>query len=112
MNRRFVKTTTDVLLLIGLVVMGITGIGMYLAPPGRMARAKNWTYLGLDKHTLEDIHTYFGFMMLAIVLLHLTLNWKQLKSLLNDLSKNKSDAIIVMTAVLFVIVSMLIYLNI
>ncbi len=69
MNRELVKTITDPLLLVGLMVTGATGVGLYLAPPGRIARATNWTWLGMNKYVLEDVRTYFGFAMLAIAVL-------------------------------------------
>lgn len=112
MNRRLFKTITDVLLLTGLTIMGITGIGMYLAPSGKIAKATNWTFLGLDKHTLGDVHTYFGFTMLAVGLLHLTLNWKPLKSLLKTLSNSKLDVAKVTAILLLMMVGVVVYLNI
>ncbi|RLI78601.1 hypothetical protein DRP05_06785 [Archaeoglobales archaeon] len=112
MNRRLIKTITDVLLLVGLTVMGVTGIGMYLAPSGKIAKVTNWTFLGLDKYTLGDIHTYFGFTMLAIGLLHLTLNWKPLKSLLKTLNNSKSDTIKVTATISTIIAGVVVYLNV
>ncbi len=109
MNRRLVKTIVDLLLLAGLVVMGVTGVGLYLAPPGRIARATNWMWLGMDKHVLGDVHAYFGFAMLTIAVLHLLLNWKPLKSLLKTLSR--SDAVKIAAAVLIVIAGVFIYLG-
>ena len=112
MNRKLIKTIVDVLLLVGLTVMGVTGIGMYLAPPGRIAKITGWTFLGLDKYTLGDIHTYFGFTMLSIGLLHLTLNWTPLKSLLKTLSNSKSDIITVAATISAIIAGVVVYLNV
>ena len=39
MNRKLLKTITDTMLLVGLVAMGVTGIGMYLAPSGKSSQS-------------------------------------------------------------------------
>ncbi|AGK60754.1 hypothetical protein Asulf_00741 [Archaeoglobus sulfaticallidus PM70-1] len=111
MGRRLTKTIIDVLLLTGLIIMGITGLGMYLAPSGRVARETHWTFLGLDKSTLGDVHTYFGFVMVAIGVIHLTLNWKPLTSLLKNLKNSGSDMAKVVLTLMLVIAGVFVYLN-
>ena len=111
MNRRLIKAITDTLLLIGLTVMGITGIGLYLAPAGRIARETNWTFLGLDRHTLGDVHTYFGLVMLGVGVLHLALNWKPLTSLLKTSWSNSADAVKIVVSVV-VVLSVALYMGI
>ena len=112
MNRRLIKTIIDTLLVVGLAVMGITGIGLYLAPSGRVAKATNWTFLGLDRHTLGDIHTYFGLTMLGIGLLHLVLNWKPFTSLLRTSWSNSADVVKIATSVTIVVAGVVIYLSV
>jgi len=107
---RSLRTLVDVLLLTGIIVMGVTGIGMYLAPSGRVARATHWTYLGLDKHTLGEVHTYFGFAMLAIVTVHVLLNWKPLKALLKNILTDSRELIRVAVTFVLLIVGLEIYL--
>ncbi|WP_202318967.1 DUF4405 domain-containing protein [Archaeoglobus neptunius] len=107
-NRRMLKTISDVLLIIGLAVMTVTGVGLYFAPSGRVARATDWTWLGLDKHTLGDVHAYFGFTMIAIALIHLSLNWRPLKSLLKTL--NISDILKLTIVILIVLGGAVAYL--
>ncbi|ASJ00589.1 DUF4405 domain-containing protein [Thermococcus gorgonarius] len=72
----------DFLLLITFVVIGVTGIGLYLAPSGRIAESIGWTFLGLDKETLTAIHTYFGFVMIGLVALHLIIGFKSMVTML------------------------------
>ncbi len=107
-SRRLLKTISDILLLSGLLFMSITGIGLYLAPTGKVARLTGWTWLGLDKHTLGEVHAYFGFTMICVALLHLYLNWKPLLSLLKNL--NKFDVVKVVAAIALV-VAVVIYLQ-
>jgi hypothetical protein len=93
MNRRVVKTAIDVLLLCGVVGLGVTGTGMYLAPTGKIIKETGWTWLGIDKFTLTEIHTYLGFTMIAVTVLHLLLNWRPLKSLLKTSWRSKIEMV-------------------
>ena len=54
----------------------ISGIILYIAPPGRVAHWTNWTVWGLDKEEWGAIHTIFGYVLLIIVGIHLYYNWK------------------------------------
>jgi len=77
MNKLKFKAIVSSLLLITFLVVAITGIGLWLAPSGRIARLENWEFLGVfDKHRLENLHTRFGFLMVGLILIHLFLNWK------------------------------------
>jgi hypothetical protein len=111
MGRRLIKTAVDVLLVFGLMAMVVTGMGLYFAPSGKIAKATNWTWLGLDKHTLGEVHTYFGFSMVIIGLIHLTLNWKPLASLLKSLNANKSDIAKVTATILILALGGVIYIS-
>ena len=54
----------------------ISGVILYIAPPGRIAHWTNWTVWGLDKEEWGAIHTIFGYVLLIIVGIHLYYNWK------------------------------------
>ncbi|AKG91584.1 protein of unknown function {DUF4405} [Geoglobus ahangari] len=82
MSRRSLRAAVDVLLVIGFVVILVTGIGLYFAPSGRIAKETGWTWMGMDKETLEEVHTYFGFSMVAVGLVHLFLNYRAMYYLL------------------------------
>ena len=51
------------------VIETITGIGLYLAPAGGIAKKTGM---------MENLHTYAGFAMVAIIIIHLLLNYKML----------------------------------
>ncbi len=97
--RRSVKTVVDVLLVFGLVFMGVTGFALYLSPSGRVARETGWNFLGVDRHTLSDVHTFVGFAMICIALLHLALNWKPFVSLLKTSARKKSAIVVAVLAI-------------
>ena len=69
MNKwRFVISTTLIILTI---IVGITGVLLYLAPSG-----PGVYILGLPKEKITNLHTVMGFLMLGVILAHLTINWK------------------------------------
>ena len=61
---------------ISFIVDTISGVILYIAPPGRIAHWTNWTVWGLDKEEWGAIHTIFGYVLLIIVGIHLYYNWK------------------------------------
>jgi len=59
-------------------VVLFTGIGLYFAPPGRVARRASWNFLGFSRQQLENLHTFSGFAMSALALAHLAINSRML----------------------------------
>ena len=57
------------------LVMGFSGIILYLVPRGRVANWTGWTMLGLEKQGWQTIHMNFALLFLIVVGLHLYLNW-------------------------------------
>ncbi len=65
------------------VVIFVTGIILYVAPPGRYAHWVNWKILGLLKEEWQAIHTIFSFSFVILSVFHLfTINWKAFLSYL------------------------------
>ena len=71
-----IRAILSSLLLITFIIVTLTGIGLHRAPSGKIARETSWTFLDLSKWQLENIHTIFGFIMSALVIFHLLLNYK------------------------------------
>ncbi len=57
----------------------VTGIVLYIEPPGKIAFWVDWRFLGLNKHQWDAIHINFGFLFLALGIWHVVLNFKSLK---------------------------------
>ena len=68
---------TSLALLIAFFTSLFTGMGLYLAPSGRIAKA-GWSFVGLGKWQLSNLHTTASFAMAAIVVVHLILNYRLL----------------------------------
>ena len=62
----------------------ITGISLYVSPPGRFAHAVGWRFLGFTKEQWTAIHTVSAYIVAIFTVWHLALNWKQLLSYLRS----------------------------
>ncbi len=60
-------------ILFNFLVMSITGIILYVTPPGRIARWTSWVFWGMGKDQLEAIHTVSSFAFLIASLFHIFL---------------------------------------
>ncbi len=60
------------------LMMIITGIVLYIAPPGRIAHWSNWLFLGFTKTQWEAFHTLFSFIWIVVAIYHIIYNWKPL----------------------------------
>ena len=67
--------------------MIVSGVILYIAPPGRIAK---WTFipiLGLEKDQWQALHTIFTFLFIIANGFHLYFNWKSFLSYLSDKRK-------------------------
>jgi|GEM_PF-1364711 uncharacterized iron-regulated membrane protein len=56
------------------IFQAISGVVLFLAPKGY--RSGKAVLLGLEKSIWSDYHSYIGLILIAVVILHLTLNWR------------------------------------
>jgi len=64
-------------LFISFFMIVITGIVLYLTPPGRVAKWVNWTLFGFTKEQWQAQHTLFSLLFLILSVFHIfTLNWR------------------------------------
>ena len=64
------------MLVMAVLVEIVSGIVLYITPPGRYAHWTNWTLWGLSKEGWGAMHTVFGYLLLIIIAGHLYYNWK------------------------------------
>ncbi|MGY4707706.1 DUF4405 domain-containing protein [Candidatus Bipolaricaulota sp. J31] len=69
------RITVSYFLLFAGIVLAVSGIALFIAPSGRVARLSGWKFLGLDKEAWGDLHTVFGYAAIAFGLLHVAFNW-------------------------------------
>ena len=75
-----IKGILSLLIIITFIIVLFTGIGLYFSPSGKIAREISWSFLIFNKFQLEKLHTISGFIMSALVLVHLSLNYKMFLS--------------------------------
>jgi hypothetical protein len=70
------------------ILLTITGIVLYITPPGRVANWTNWTFWGFSKSQWSALHICLSTLFLVVSLLHIWLNFKPLMNYF--LNKTKS----------------------
>jgi len=81
------RAFTSLYITLSFIVMIISGIILYIAPPGRIAK---WAYipiLGFEKDQWQALHTIFTFLFIIANGFHLYFNWKPFLSYLSDKRK-------------------------
>ena len=73
-GRGFVSVAT----MLGFVALVVTGVMLYMTPPGRIANWTGWRLLGLTKAQWEALHICFSAGFLVIGGFHIYLNWRPL----------------------------------
>ena len=58
--------------------LAISGVVLYLAPSGRVAKTVDWRLLWLAKEQWEALHTVFGFVFLVLAGVHLKYNGRSI----------------------------------
>jgi hypothetical protein len=72
------RALISVLVTISFLILVLSGVMLFVSPPGRIANWTNWTLLGLRKHDWGGLHIWFGTVFLTVAVVHLILNWRPL----------------------------------
>ncbi len=78
----WLRGTIDLVLTIVFVILAVSGVALYLAPSGRIADTIGWTFLGVDKDTWTNVHTYMGFAMIGLIAVHLIIGFRSMITML------------------------------
>ena len=70
------RSFTSLILVWTFIIQMITGIVLYIVPPGRIANWTNWNLFGIDKAGWEALHTIFGYLFIIFGILHISYNWR------------------------------------
>ncbi len=85
MGARLRAVVSSCMIVLGLF-QAISGLILLFAPHGQ--GSGNLLIFGLTKHMWSDYHKYVGLLIIAVAVLHFTLNWrmfvKELKSLVRS----------------------------
>ena len=81
----------DAAVLIGAVVAAITGIYFLFLPSGGYQGGRNPMYgitILFGRHTWDDLHTWFGALMIAAVAIHFAIHWSWVKGTAKRMAKS------------------------
>jgi len=70
------RAFVSVMVTLSFIMLSVTGIVLFIAPPGRITNWSGWTIVGLDKHQWSLVHICFSISFLVMSLLHIYLNWR------------------------------------
>lgn len=71
------------------IVILLSGIILYMSPPGRYAHWVNWKLFGFTKEGWQALHTVFSYSFVILSVFHLfTINWKAFLSYLKTKKQN------------------------
>ena len=95
MNRRrrtkttvIIRLTLSLTLIITGVLLGLTGILMWLSPTGQHS-GSTILFLGLSKDEMGDVHFYLSMITMFVALAHIVLSWKIIRGYFRYLIKTR-----------------------
>ena len=75
---------TSVVIAASFLVLLLSGVILFMSPPGRIANWTNWTILGLRKHDWIGLHVWFSVLFLVVAVIHLVFNWRPMLNHFKD----------------------------
>ena len=72
------RAFTSLYIVISFLIMALSGLILFIAPPGRIANWTNLTILGLTKSQWQALHTVFTFLFILAAAFHIYFNWRPL----------------------------------
>jgi hypothetical protein len=58
------------------IALGISGLVLFISPPGRVANWSQWRFAALLKADWQAVHTVFALIFLAAAAFHIYFNWR------------------------------------
>ena len=78
------RRLTSFLVALAFMVLLYSGVALFVAPSGRVARDIGWVWSGLGKEPWGSLHVVFAALFVAFGVVHLVLNWRPFRSYLVD----------------------------
>lgn len=83
------RAFTSVLIGLAFLALALSGVVLFLAPPGRVANWTNWTMLGLRKAEWSGLHVWFATLFLVGAVGHLLFNLRPMLGYLRDRAERR-----------------------
>lgn len=78
------RALTTMIVTLSFSLLAVSGLVLFLAPPGRVANWTNWSVLGLLKSDWSGLHVWFATVFLVAAGFHVFFNWRPLVSYVKD----------------------------
>jgi len=78
------RAMTSVLITVSFIILVLSGVMLFVSPPGRIANWTNWNILSLTKKDWIAVHVCFATLFLVVSIFHLAFNWRPLVSYFKD----------------------------
>lgn len=78
------RAMTSVLIADSFVLLVVSGVVLFVSPPGRVANWGNWRMIGLTKHEWTGVHTWFAAVFVVTAVFHLVFNLRPLMNYFRD----------------------------
>jgi Domain of unknown function (DUF4405) len=72
------RALTSSLITFCFVIVVVTGLALFITPPGRVANWTGWRFLGLTKQQWSAVHISFSLTFMIVSIFHIYLNWRPL----------------------------------
>lgn len=82
---------TSVITAASFLVMMVTGVVLYVVPPGRVAYWVDWAIFGLAKEEWGAVHIVSSLLFVAVGIIHLLYNWKPFVAYMVAKVRQKAD---------------------
>lgn len=77
MEKEKINYIIDFLMIIALIVVATSGVILYFRDIG----SRGETFLGIRRHEIRDVHNYFGFAFIILMITHIVLHFKWIFSM-------------------------------
>lgn len=78
------RAMTSVLITASFAILVLSGVTLFVSPPGRIANWTNWDILSLTKKDWIALHICFATLFLIVSIFHFAFNWRPLVSYFRD----------------------------
>jgi hypothetical protein len=78
------RSLTSVLIAGAFAILVLSGVILFVSPPGRIANWTNWAIFGLRKHDWIGLHVWFSVLFLLPAVVHLVFNWRPMLNNFKD----------------------------
>jgi len=78
------RAMTSVLIAASFLLLVISGVILFVSPPGRVANWGGWSMIGLSKHEWSGVHAWFAAVFVLTAAFHLVFNLRPLMNYFRD----------------------------